>query len=143
MLLSAAMTSLAIYLVFIHVAANLVWIGSILAVARVLSSVSGDRAARATIALDLYRRLATPAFGISFLAGATRLALSPAFYFSETKFMHAKLFFALVVIALHHVIGGRAKKAAGAADGGQSAGPAIALLVSAALATYFVVTKPF
>lgn len=138
------MPTLAIYLVFVHVAANLVWIGSILAVARVLRSTSSERAARATIALDLYRRLATPAFGISFLAGAARLALSPAFYFSETKFMHAKLFFALVVIALHHVIGGRAKKAAtGTPDLGPITGLAIALLLSAVLATYFVVTKPF
>lgn len=143
-LFSAVMTSLAIYLVFVHVAANLVWIGSILAVARVLSGGSADRAARATIALDLYRRLATPAFGISFLAGAARLALSPAFYFSETKFMHAKLFFAVVVIAVHHVIGGRAKKgAAGTSDGRLSTGPAVVLLLSAVLATYFVVTKPF
>ena len=53
-----------------------------------------------------------PAFVISFAAGVTRLLLDPQLYLVVTKYMHPKLTLALVVIALHHVIGARAKRMA-------------------------------
>ena len=75
-------------LVFLHVASNLVWIGSILAVARILGSGTADAPTRGRIGVELYRRLSVPAFVTSFAAGVARLLLDPAYYFSTTKFMH-------------------------------------------------------
>ncbi len=133
-------------LVFVHVFANLVWIGSIAATAVALSSQgSGDLKARAATALAIYKKLATPAFGISFLAGLGRLLLDPGLYFVSTKYMHGKLTFALIVIALHHIIGARAKRAAGpeSKDPGNVAVLSAVLLISAGAAAFFVLLKPF
>jgi putative membrane protein len=132
-------------LVALHVAANLVWIGAILSVALALVSRAGDGRVGAQIAYELYRRLAVPAFVVSFLAGVSRLVLDLDLYFVETKYMHGKLLFAVIVIALHHVIGARAKAVA---TGRRSApGPvgvhALLLLISAVAAALFVILKPF
>ena len=139
------MTALYQALVAAHVAANLVWIGSILSVALSLSSRAVDGRAAAQIAYELYRTLAIPAFVVSFVTALTRLLLSTQLYFVETKYMHGKLLFAVIVIGLHHVIGGRAK--AVAAGRRSSPGPvgvlALLLLISAVAATLFVILKPF
>jgi putative membrane protein len=132
-------------LVALHVAANLVWIGAILSVALALVSRAGDGRVGAQIAYELYRRLAVPAFVVSFLAGVSRLVLDLDLYFVETKYMHGKLLFAVIVIGLHHVIGARAKAVA---TGRRSApGPvgvlALLLLISAVAAALFVILKPF
>ena len=132
-------------LVAAHVAANLVWIGSILSVALALSSRAVDSRAAAQIAYELYRKLAIPAFVVSFITALTRLLLSTELYFVETKYMHGKLLFAVIVIVLHHIIGARAK---GVATGRRAApGPvgvlALLLLISAVAATLFVILKPF
>jgi putative membrane protein len=132
-------------LVAVHVAANLVWIGSILSVALVLVSRTGEGRVAPQIAYELYRKLAIPAFVVSFVAALTRLLLSLDLYFVETKYMHGKLGFAVIVIGLHHLIGARAKAVA---SGRRSApGPigvwALALFVSAVAATLFVILKPF
>jgi putative membrane protein len=132
-------------LVALHVAANLVWIGAILSVALALVSPAGDGRVGAQIAYELYRRLAVPAFVVSFLAGISRLVLDLDLYFVQTKYMHGKLLFAAIVIGLHHVIGARAK---GVATGRRSApGPvgvlALLLLISAVAAALFVILKPF
>jgi putative membrane protein len=144
------MTSAGPILVAIHVTANVVWIGSILAVGRLLAAAEGDAKIRGVLARRVYRSLAVPAFATSFVAGALRLALSPDYYFVATHFMHAKLLLALVVIALHHVIGGRAKKAAAAAGDAAAAAtgtsaPALelGLAVAAAGAIFLAVMKPF
>jgi len=139
------MTGLHSTLVFLHVSANVVWIGSILAVAIVLMSTTGDAAVRGTLATDVYKKLAAPAFVVSFLAGALRLALDTNYYFVLTKFMHGKLLLALVVIGLHHAIGARAKRVSkGAApDGGNVGTLAVVLVVAAAGAVFLAVTKPF
>ncbi len=132
-------------LVIAHVTANVVWIGSILAVAYILATDTGTPQERGRIGLGVYRRLAVPAFVISFTAGVTRLTLSLDAYFVRSKWMHAKLLFALVVIALHHVIGGRAKKMASGdkADAGPVPTLAVVLLLSAAAAVFFVIRQPF
>jgi putative membrane protein len=132
-------------LVATHVAANLVWIGSILGVALTLGSRAADGRAAAQIAYELYRRLALPAFVVSFVSALTRLLLSTDLYFSETKYMHGKLLFAVIVIVLHHLIGARAK---GVSTGRRSSpGPvgvmALLLSISAVAATFFVILKPF
>src|SRR5579883_2790094 len=100
-------------LIWLHVSGNLVWIGAILAVGAILASRDGtDNRVRGRIAYDIYRRLAVPAFVVSFVCGAVRLGLDPVLYLRTTHWMHAKLPLALVVIALHHVIGGRARRLA-------------------------------
>ena len=139
------MTALYQALVAAHVAANLVWIGSILSVALSLSSRAVDGRAAAQIAYELYRKLAIPAFVVSFVTALTRLLLSTQLYFVETKYMHGKLLFAAIVIGLHHVIGARAK--AVATGRRSSPGPvgvlALLLIISAVAATLFVILKPF
>src|SRR5262245_4510543 len=98
-------------LTWLHVSGNIVWIGAILAVAVVILGPGAPKD-RGTIALGVYRRLAVPGFVVSFVCGASRLFLDPELYFKLTHWMHAKLSFALAVIGIHHVIGGRAKKLA-------------------------------
>lgn len=136
---------LRVLLVVLHVVGNLVWIGSITAVALVLSSARGDSKLRGEIGLELYRKLAVPAFVASFAAGLIRLILDTQLYLVVTKYMHPKLTLALVVIALHHVIGARAKRMASGAK--TEPGPmqllAAVLVVCAAGAAVLVLVKPF
>jgi putative membrane protein len=139
------MSGIAMLLVFVHVTANVVWIGSILAVAIIVSSGVADNKTRGMLGVEVYKKLAVPAFLVSFITGASRLAADTGYYFSATKFMHGKLFFALIVIALHHVIGGRAKRMAAGTVAEAKGVPALALtlLVAASGAVYLVVFKPF
>jgi len=132
-------------LVALHVTANVVWIGSILAVGRIIAVNEGDAKSRGAIAIAVYKGLAAPAFGLSFVSGVARLALNGDYYFVQTHFMHAKLLFALVVIGLHHVVGARAKKLTAGDSGAASAVPAlgIGILVAATLAVFLAVMKPF
>ena len=91
---------------------------------------------------DSYRRAAAPAFAISFFAGVARVAQDPKAFFSLHWF-HGKLFFGLVVIALHHVIGAKAKKAAtGSSQGIESSATLTgALLAATFLTVVFAVMK--
>jgi protoporphyrinogen IX oxidase len=128
-----------------HVAANLVWIGAILSVALALGSRSGDGRGNAQIAYELYRRLALPAFVVSFTTALARLLLSLDLLTGPKKYMHGKLLFAAIVIVLHHVIGARAK----AVVSGRRSTPGpvgvlgLLLLIAAVAATLFVILKPF
>jgi putative membrane protein len=139
------MPGLAGLLVSLHVAANVVWIGSILAVGRVLTGTEGDAKVRGAMAVRIYKGLASPAFATSFVAGAARLALSPDYYFVRTHFMHAKLLFALIVIGLHHVLGARAKKAASGESPNTAGVPVLAagILAGAVVAVFLAIMKPF
>jgi putative membrane protein len=102
-------------LVALHVMANLVWIGSIASVGWLVAAAakSTDRSS-AVLARGLYLRVAMPAFLVSFLAGVLRVVLDPAYYM-HLHWFHGKVTFALVVIALHHIIGARSRKLAVAA----------------------------
>ena len=119
-------------LVWLHVVGNLVWIGAILAVGVVILSKAGDAKTRGEIALGIYLRLAVPAFVLSFACGAGRLLTDLSYYLKQHHWMHGKLVLALIVIALHHVIGGRAKKLARGTV--QDAGPAAILSTVLAVA---------
>jgi putative membrane protein len=126
-------------LLTLHVTANLVWIGSITCVGVLLglATAGGDAASKQAVAdaaLRLYRRVATPAFVASFVFGLTQLALN-ADYYLKAHWFHGKLTFALVVIALHHVIGAKTKRAA---SGGVQGGGTGAILTAALLASAFV-----
>ena len=124
-----------------HVTANVFWIGAIVAVAIVLLS-EGDPKTRGTIAHRVYLRVAVPGFVLSFLMGAGRLSMDMSVYMKQGWF-HAKLLFVLIVIGLHHVIGGRAKKMANgdAEDAGPTQALAIALAVCSAFAAFVAVWR--
>lgn len=139
-------------LVTIHVIANLIWIGSIVSVGVLLSiSTPKNVTANAIAAKTIYSSVATPAFGVSFLFGVARLSLSASAYM-HLHWFHAKLTFALAVIALHHLIGAKAKRAAAnASDSSNNDAPrsmhsakssailTSALIACASLAVVFVV----
>jgi len=130
-------------LLWLHVVGNIVWIGAILAVGVAITSRAGDAKTRGEIALGIYMRLAVPAFVLSFVCGLARLLSDPGFYLKQHHWMHAKLPLAIIVIALHHVIGGRAKKLARGTV--QDAGPAAiltaVLAVAAVGAAFFAIYK--
>lgn len=130
-------------LVWLHVVGNIVWIGAILAVGVTIAGRAGDAKTRGEIALSIYMRLAVPAFVLSFVCGAGRLLLDPSYYLKQHHWMHAKLPLALAVIALHHVIGGRAKKLARGTvqDGGPVAILTAVLALAAVGAAFFAIFK--
>jgi putative membrane protein len=130
-------------IVALHVMANLVWIGSIASVGLLTAAASkADNQDAGKLALNLYLRVAVPAFLASFLFGLTRLLLAPAYYM-HLHWFHGKLTAVIVVIALHHVIGAKAKKvAAGSMQAGRSGGILVgALLAAAFLSVACVVLK--
>lgn len=136
---------LASLLVFVHLLADLVWIGSSLAVAVVLGADAADSRQRGALARRVHQRLAQPAFGVALLTGAGRLALAPDYYLVQTHFMHAKLVAALGVIGLHHALGARARKLESGAlsTAGSAMGLGAGLLACAAVAVYLALQKPF
>ncbi|AKT43013.1 CopD family protein [Chondromyces crocatus] len=130
-------------LIWLHVVGNITWVGAILAVAAVLTGAAGDAKLRGELGLRIYQHLAVPAFVLSFVCGATRLAMDTSYYFVQTHWMHAKLPAALVVIGLHHVLGARAKKMARGEvqEAGPAAKIAAVLALTAALAAFFAIVK--
>ncbi len=122
-------------LIVLHVTANLVWIGAIASVGWLVSAATktGDPSA-AVLGRQLYLKAATPAFLVSFLCGAGRFAMDPSYYI-HLHWFHGKLTAALVVIALHHVIGGKARRVA---SGSMQAGRGGGILVGALLACAFL-----
>ncbi len=98
-------------LIWLHLSANILWIGSILSVAMLLVLPKPDAKTRGELAKTLYMRIAAPAFVLSFVGGMVRFMMDIGNY-GKMPWMHIKLTLALVVIGLHHVIGGRAKKMA-------------------------------
>jgi protoporphyrinogen IX oxidase len=129
-------------LIGLHVIGNVFWIGSIIAVALILLADKPDAKARGALAQMLYLRLAAPAFVLSFVAGFARFIMDVGNY-GKAPWMHIKLTFALAAIALHHVIGARAKKMANGdvSDAGPTKGLMIGLAVCAAVAVFMVIMK--
>ena len=129
----------------LHVVANLFWIGSIVAVGLLVAAPKPELAVRGGLARLVYRRVAVPAFAVSFVMALLRLALSPSYYFGATHFMHPKILLGLGVIGLHHVLGARARRAERGEANASAGVPAmtIALAVLAAGAAYLGIAKPF
>lgn len=96
---------------WLHLSANILWIGAILSVALILMADKPDAKARGELAKGIYLKLATPGFVASFVFGLVRFMQDVSLY-GKLPWMHIKLTLALAVIGLHHVIGGRAKKMA-------------------------------
>jgi putative membrane protein len=124
-------------LVVLHVTANLVWIGSIASVGWLTAAAAGQEPAAAKLVGDLayrlYRKAAVPAFLASFAFGVLRLAADAGAYM-QLHWFHGKLTFALGVIALHHVIGAKARKTAA---GSMQAPASSAILVGVLLVCAF------
>lgn len=111
-------------LLALHILANVVWIGALMAAAILTARarLMADAAEVGALARRLYLMLATPAFVASFGAGLARFVMAARVY-AHLPWMHVKLAFALVVIALHHVVGARAKRVAkGHANAGRGMG---------------------
>jgi protoporphyrinogen IX oxidase len=126
-------------LIALHVMSNLVWIGAIASVGWLTAAASAPgldavgAKVTAELALRLYRRAAVPAFVLSFAFGLGRFLVDPRTYM-RLHWFHGKLTFALGVIALHHILGAKARKAAG---GSMQSGKASAILVGALLVCAF------
>ena len=120
-------------LITLHVFANLSWLGALAAVGLMLRSASrapeSEGAIIGRMARRIYGGLAQPAFGISFLFGVGMVSRDLHGYMHQHWF-HGKLTLALAVIALHHVVGAKAKKVAG---GSMQAGRNGAILTGALL----------
>jgi len=129
--------------VALHVFAVTVWIGTIACVGWLLAASSsapteGEGATAAELAFGLYRRAASPAFGIAFFTGLAQL-LSNSSAYMGLHWMHLKLTAAFLVIALHHVLGARARaRVAKTPSGSRQAGRSSAILTGATLACAFV-----
>jgi uncharacterized membrane protein len=102
------------FLISVHVAANLLWIGSALAMAY-LATQKGA----VVWALKLHQKLANPAFYVSFAAGVTVVLLHPETYM-KAHWFHGKLTLALAVIGIHHVLAAKVKRAQKSQDEGQT-----------------------
>ncbi len=139
------MPEVAQLLIAAHVVGDVVWIGSISAVALTLGQPNLDAKVRGEVGLSIYRRLATPAFAVALVAGLIQLVMHPQHYFVDTKYMHAKLLFAFLVIGLHHTIGGRARRMASGQrlDAGPAPKLGWVLIALAAVAATLAVTRPF
>ncbi|UQA61693.1 CopD family protein [Polyangium aurulentum] len=137
------MNGLSVALIWLHISGNVVWIGSILAVAAIITAKSVDPKIRGELALRVYSFLSVPAFVLGFVGGTARLLLDPRYYLVEHHWMHGKLLFAITVIGLHHVIGARAKKLARGTvqDSGPTAIMGTILAVSAVVAAFFAIFK--
>jgi protoporphyrinogen IX oxidase len=125
-------------LVTLHVMSNLVWIGSIASVGWLTAAASSqkDPAVGKVVAeagYNLYKKAAVPAFLASFGFGLGRFLTAPGTYM-KLHWFHGKLTFVLAAIALHHVIGGKARKTAG---GSMQSGRSSAILVGALLVCAF------
>lgn len=101
------------FFVVVHVAANLLWIGSIMSVGALLAQAArrADGNTVAQAALSLYRRVAVPALLVSLVFATLRLAMEPSYYL-HLHWFHAKVTAALPAIGMHHWIGSMAKRAA-------------------------------
>ncbi len=97
-------------LIALHVAANMVWVGALLASVLVVVDNGGPVAGQVRLARTIYARLAVPAFLLSFVLGAARLGMDWRSYLVTTHFMHAKLALAFVAIVAHHWIGALLKR---------------------------------
>jgi len=132
-------------LVWLHVAGNVLWIGSIIAVALLVlaKQAHDDAQTRGKLALHVYMRAAVPGMALSVLLGFVRLMMDTGYYLKEHHWMHGKLLFAVAAIAIHHIIGARAKKMA--AGEVKDAGPTGTLLaifgVSVLAALFFVIFR--
>jgi protoporphyrinogen IX oxidase len=130
---------LGMWLVTLHVFCNFLWVGGLAAITFLWSKRAQTGAATgangyAVHALELYRGPASLGFYGSFVFGVGRLLLDLQTYM-HAHWFHGKLTLALVVIALHHILGAHIKRVAG--DGNiQTATRGVTLGVAAMVAAF-------
>jgi len=106
-----------------HVLANLVWIGALLAETQLLRSTRSlaDPPSAGVLARRVHTRLAVPAC-LGSLATGLVLLMPARRLWAGTPWMGAKVGFAVALVALHLVIGARARRVAeGRADDARGA----------------------
>jgi putative membrane protein len=105
----------------------------------------GSARERGALALRLYRWLATPGMVLALVGAIARIVPNYELYFVVTHFMHGKLLFGLIAVALHHVLGAKARAMASGRVASVSGGVAMGavFLLMAVGATILAVTKPF
>lgn len=141
-----AMGKLHLVLLALHVFSLLFWVGSLVSITRVMASAEGEpeavRARLAATARKIYRTVSSPWMGVATLAGLGMVAVMNGVYFRYGWF-HGKLTAAIVMLALHFVLGSRvrAAEAGGLTDDAARSARALQLgvLAAAALAVGFVV----
>lgn len=140
------MARLHVLLLALHVFSLLFWVGSLVSITRVMAAAVGEpdavRARLAATARKIYRAVASPWMGIATLTGLGMIGVMHGAYFHYGWF-HGKLTVAIVMLALHFVLGSRvrAAEASGLTDEAANGARAIQLgvLVSAALAVGAVI----
>lgn len=133
-------------LLALHVFSLLFWVGSLVSITRVLSAGDGEpeavRARLAATARKIYRSVASPWMGVATLAGLGMIAVMRGAYFHFGWF-HGKLAVAIVMLALHFVLGSRVRSAESngltddVARGARSL--QLGVLAASALAVFFVI----
>ena len=132
-------------LVAIHVFADMLWVGSIVAVGALIAAKdSMVLVSRAGDARWIYRRLAAPAFVVAFVTGIACIFADPTHTVMKIPSMHVKLTLAAGVIALHHWIGASSRRiASGDRKTPMSSLPLVLLVLAAGGAVILGVLKPF
>jgi putative membrane protein len=101
-------------LLALHVLANLLWVGSLVSITRVITSAlaepEGTRARFAAAARRIYRSVSSPWMGIATLTGLAMIGVSQGAYFRFGWF-HGKFTVALVMLGLHFALGARVRAA--------------------------------
>ncbi len=141
-----AMARLHLVLLALHVFSLLFWVGSLVSITRVLAAAVGEtdavRQRLASAARKIYRAVASPWMGIATLTGVGMIVEQRGLYFRFGWF-HGKLTVAIVMLALHFVLGSRVRAAEASGltdDAARSARTLqIGVLLAAALAVVFVV----
>lgn len=110
--------NLSVTLLAVHVLAVIVWVGSLVSITRVLgvaNDLQGDARARVTdSARAVYRGVSSPWMGVALLVGLVMIATTPGIF--RMHWFHPKLTAALVMLALHFVLGVKVRKAQAASD---------------------------
>jgi uncharacterized membrane protein len=140
------MEKLHLALLALHVFSLLFWVGSLVSITRVMAAADGEpdavRARLAATARKIYRSVASPWMGIATLTGLGMVAVMRGAYFRYGWF-HGKLTVAIVMLALHFVLGSRVRAAESAGLTDEAARGArslqLGVLASAALAVFFVI----
>jgi len=100
-------------LLAVHVLSLLLWVGGLVSITRLLAGAGADDApARATLARSargLYRSVASPWMGIALLTGLGMIGALHGEQFKHGWF-HGKFTLALVMLALHFVLGARVRR---------------------------------
>lgn len=137
-----------VYLVLLalHVLADLLWVGSLVSITRVITSAAGEpEAARprfAAAARRIYRTVSSPWMGVATLTGLAMIGVMAGQHFRFGWF-HGKFTAALVMLGLHFALGARVRAAEANGIDEKSAGAMrslqLGVLGAAAAAVVFVI----